>query len=233
MLHASSSELSLDDREMTSVPPPGRPARGHRRSQVSNRARGRLIDLFAWLHNLAESGWSRSAVAGYAFLVSSVVPGPSEVLLASLGIADPPKAFKLAWWSVVGSVLGGLVAYGIGALAFGEVAPYLDQFGVLSAGQVEALRGQFRTRGWLVVIIGTLPFGSPKLVSIAAGALGLPLLQFIFPLSVIRIVRYMSLAALVHLAGDRPTRWLERRIGRPLFPAPADAADDAPRREGR
>ena len=46
----------------------------------------RFLDVYYAFHRWAESGWSRSAVAGWGVLQGSVMPGPSDALLIPLGL---------------------------------------------------------------------------------------------------------------------------------------------------
>ncbi|HJU65467.1 MAG TPA: VTT domain-containing protein [Gemmatimonadaceae bacterium] len=182
-----------------------------------------FVRLIAWLHRIAESGWSRTAVLGWGVLNGSVVPGPSDAVLVPLGLADCRRIFDLMWWAIAGSVVGGLVAYGIGAFAFKEVGEPLLAWLNVSAQQVEELRGWFNERGWIAVVIGSLPMASPKLASIAAGLFGVPVLHFTLAILGVRTARFLLVAILLRYAGSAFARWFERRIGHPIA-APSPAA---------
>lgn len=173
--------------------------------------------IITTLHRWAESGWSRSAVFTWAFVNGAVVPGPSDALLVPLGLADPGRAYALAWWTTVGSVLGGLVAYAIGALAFTQIGvPLLGFLGVTPHG-LERMHALFAAKGWMVVVLGSLPLASPKIVSIAAGGFGVPLPDFVLALAGVRLVRFMVEATIVRFAGSHALRWVERKLGRRLI----------------
>src|SRR5919199_2855900 len=124
----------------------------------ARRTSSRIARLLEVLHNWAESGWSRSAIATWGVLNGSVVPGPSDAVFAPLGLTDPRRAYEFAWWAVGGAVVGGLIAYAIGALAFDNVGrPILGWLG-FGPSDLEATHALFARRGWLVVVIGSLPF---------------------------------------------------------------------------
>lgn len=197
----SSTRSLVIDPSPSLDPAPGTP-------RAAARARRRLTGWLHWLHRWAESGRSREAVAGWGFLNSSVVPGPSEVLLAPLAIADPERAYELAAWTTAGSVAGGLVAYAIGALAFPQVgAPLLGFLGI-GAPQLAHARTLFAAYGWIVVASAGWPILSTKLIAIAAGAFGVPLPLFALTLLVARGVRFAVVAWLCRVAGPRVERWL-------------------------
>lgn len=168
--------------------------------------------VFGVLYGWAESGWSRSAVGAWAFLQSSVVPGPSDALIVPLGLADPKKSFDLAVWAIIGAVLGALVAYAIGALAFEQLgAPLLGFLGVGEhhLGRVNAM---FAEKGWLVVMLGSLPLLSTKAVCIAAGAFGVPLPEFTLAILATRGARFLLTALLLRFAGTQIARWIEGKF---------------------
>lgn len=188
----------------------------HRRPGAANGVRRRVLDLIALLHRWAESGWANSAAGSWALLQSSVVPGPSEALLLPLGLADPRRAFGLAFWTIVGAMAGGFAAYAIGALAIGGAATPLAHWAGADAA-VAAARGAFERYGWMMVVMGSLPvFGSAKIAAYAAGAFALPLPQFALALLVGRVARFALVALLLRFAGERVLDWVRRRTGRPV-----------------
>jgi membrane protein YqaA with SNARE-associated domain len=176
----------------------------------------RLLHVVALLYRWAESGWARSAVAAWGFAQSAIVPGPSDVLLIPLGLADPRRVFSLALWTTIGAFFGALVAYAIGALAFDSVgAPLLSLVGI-GAAEIERFRATFAERGWLVVVLGALPLLSAKVISIAAGAFGLPIFPFAVAILVGRGARFFAEAAIIRFAGSKLVSWIERKVRRPL-----------------
>lgn len=172
-----------------------------------------FVRLYARLHGLAERGWAATAIGTWAFLQSSLVPGPVDVLLVPLGVADPPKAYRFAWAAVFGSVVGALVGYTIGAVAYDPVGIWvLNLFGVEGEG-IEVWRGRFQRQGWWVVFLSTVTPVSAKLVSVAAGAFGVPLWQFLGAMFIGRTVRFLTIAFVVRRFGAGVAAWVQRRYG--------------------
>jgi membrane protein YqaA with SNARE-associated domain len=165
-----------------------------------------LTRLIAALHRWAESGWSGVATATWEVLQSSAVPGPSGAVFAPLVVADPERASRLACWAVAGAVVGGCIAYLIGAQAFDSVGrPLLSALGIDEAKLV-ASAGMFERHGWLLVFVATISPLSTKLTCIAAGAFGLPLPQFLPALVVGRAIRFTALVFLLRFAGEKLVR---------------------------
>jgi membrane protein YqaA with SNARE-associated domain len=186
----------------TTLPPqPATPLKG---------LRGRACRILAVLHRWAESGWAGPATAGWTFAQGSAVPGPSDALLVPFGLADPPRVYRLAVWALVGSTLGGILAYAAGAFAFQEVvAPMLGFFGI-DPGELVTIRAWLTRYGWLVVFGSSITPFPVKLVAVSSGAFGVPFPIFALALSTGRAVRFFTIAVLIHLAGERIARWWRR-----------------------
>jgi membrane protein YqaA with SNARE-associated domain len=162
-----------------------------------------LSRLVAALHRWAESGWAGAATATWELFQSAILPGPSGVVFFPLAIADPPRAPRLA--------VGGCIAYAIGAHAFDALGrPMLSALGVGEA-KIAASEAAFARHGWLLVFASTISPLSTKLTCIAAGAFGLPLVQFVPALFIGRAIRFGVLTVLLRFAGDQLAERLSRR----------------------
>src|SRR5688572_11933232 len=198
---------------MTSLEQPGATAAPRRpRERLSNGA----VRALAQLHRLAGAGWAATAVGTWAFLQASVVPGPVDGVLVPLGLADPKRAWRFAWSALTGSTLGAVVAYTIGALAFESVGRALLGWLGVAAPEVDHFRGLFTEKGLWLVLLSTVTPLSGKLVAIAAGAFGIPVLPFVATMVIGRGVRYGVVAGVVRYFGDRVERYIERRYGKTL-----------------
>ena len=171
----------------------------------------RLTRLLHRLHDWAESGWAGPATAAWGALQGSVVPGPSDVLLVPLGLADPPRVWKLAAWATFGSALGGMMAWAIGHWSFAELGRPLLAFVGISGGRLERLHALFDARGWIIVALSAVSPLPTKAMCIAAGAFGVPFVEFVPAIAAGRAVRFAILAAIVHFAGERLERYLAKR----------------------
>jgi len=159
-----------------------------------------LSRVIAALHRWAESGWAGAATATWEVMQSSVVPGPSGAVFAPLAVADPPR---LALWGLAGAVVGGSIAYLIGARAFEELGrPVLSMLGV-SPATIASSERMFDQHGWKIVFVSTISPLSTKLTCIAAGAFGVPFAALFPALLVGRAIRFAVLTVLLRLAGER------------------------------
>ena len=170
-----------------------------------------LLRLIAALHRWAESGWAGAATATWELFQSSILPGPSGVVFAPLAIADPPRAPRLAVWGLAGAIAGGCIAYLIGAHAFDALGrPMLSALGIGEA-RIAASEVAFARHGWWLVFLSTITPLSTKLTCVAAGAFGLPVIQFLPALLVGRALRFGVLTVLLRFAGERLADRVSRR----------------------
>src|SRR5210317_1688015 len=70
--------------------------------------------LYDWVLHWAETPYGGPALFLLALVESSVFPVPPDVLLIALCVSLPTRALRFALLASVGSVLGGLIGYGIG-----------------------------------------------------------------------------------------------------------------------
>jgi membrane protein YqaA with SNARE-associated domain len=171
-----------------------------------------LASLWAGVERFAHA---RGAVPG-TFLWNlgqgSVVPGPAELLLVPLAIADPPRAPRLAAAAWAGSVLGGCVAYAIGALAFDPIArPLLSLLG-FGDDTLRTVTSMMARYGWLFILGSTLTPLSTKAIAITAGFTGLPFTAFGASLGVGRLLRFGLVVLLLRASSGPLHRWRERLL---------------------
>ena len=174
---------------------------------------GRVRWLLARLHDWAESGWAGPATGAWGAMQSSVVPGPADALLIPLGIADPPRVWRLALWATVGTVIGGVIAWGIGHWSFDDLGRPLLALVGLEGARLARLRSTFEDHGWMLVVLSAVSPLPTKATCIAAGAFGVPFGEFLPAIAVGRAMRFAVLAGIVHAAGERLEHWLRRGNG--------------------
>jgi membrane protein YqaA with SNARE-associated domain len=149
-----------------------------------------LLALWAAVERFAHARGALPAVFLWNLGQGSVVPGPVELLLVPLAVADPPRAWRLAGAAMVGSILGGCIAYWLGFAAFAAVGkPLLTVLGISDTTLATAMTMMER-HGWLFILGSTLTPLSTKAVSIGAGAAGMAFPIFAAALAVGRILRF-------------------------------------------
>ena len=128
-----------------------------------------------------------------SFLAATILPGSSELALAALLVAETGNPWILLAAASTGNVLGSLVNWILGR--------YLDHFRdhpwfPLSAKRLETAKSWFRSYGkWSLLLAWVPVIGDP--LTIAAGALRLPLLPFLLLVATGKIARYVVVLAAV------------------------------------
>lgn len=150
--------------------------------------------------------WSKHTHAPYylgglSFAESSFFPIPPDVMLAPMSVAQPNRAFWFATITTVTSVLGGILGYLIGAVAFELIEPWLQ--GSAYWQKFELAHMWFDKWGvWVVFVAGFSPIPY-KLFTITAGVLSLALIPFILASFIGRGARFYLVAGLLKYLGPK------------------------------
>jgi len=168
--------------------------------------------LYDWTLGLAQHRHALWALAVVAFVESSFFPIPPDILMIPMIIARPNRAWLIAGVALLASVLGGLLGYAIGALAFEN----LGQPILASLGKTDAM-AEFSTRFndmgfWAVLVAGVTPFPY-KVITIMSGWTGMPLGTFIMTSILARGLRFFVVAGLLWRLGAPIRDFIERRLG--------------------
>ncbi len=141
-----------------------------------------------------------------SFAESSFFPIPPDVMLAPMALAMPDKAFKLALFTTVFSVLGGMLGYAIGFFLFDSISPWLQETHYW--GKYLMAENWFKEWGfWAIFVAGFSPIPY-KVFTLAAGALQMLFLPFILASLVGRGARFFLVSFLLAAGGEK----LESRL---------------------
>jgi membrane protein YqaA with SNARE-associated domain len=159
--------------------------------------------------------WARHprapALLGFlSFIEAIFFPIPPEVMLAPMSLAQPRRALWFATISLVGSTFGMIVGYLIGMYAIDLAQPLMERLGwwdkFLEVKQVAAEHGF-----WLLLVGGFTPIPF-KILTLASGAVGMPLLPFFAGALIGRGKRVYLVAGLIRWGGERAEAWVRRWI---------------------
>ena len=147
-----------------------------------------------------------------AFVESSFFPIPPDVIIIPMILAQPRRAWLIASIALAASVLGGLLGYAIGALAFETIGePILASLG--KADSMAEFSTRFNDMGfWAVLTAGVTPFPY-KVITIMSGWTSMPLVTFIMTSILARALRFFVVAALLRTFGAPIRDFIERRLG--------------------
>lgn len=144
---------------------------------------------------------------GLAFAESSFFPIPPDVLLIALALGDPAKSFVFATICSVGSVLGGILGYGIGY--FGG-RPLLYRW--FRKNRIQAVESYYdRYNAWATGIAGLTPLPY-KIFTISGGAFAINFKIFVLASVLSRSLRFFAVGGVVYLFGDVAKDLIERHL---------------------
>ena len=171
-----------------------------------------LRSLYDWTLRLAGHRHAAWALAGIAFIESSVFPIPPDILLIAMVLARRELAARYALICTVASVLGGLAGYAIGFGLWEAIGQpvmafygYADRF-----AEFQLLYNDYGA--WIVFIAGLSPFPY-KVITIASGVTALNIWIFVLASLVSRGRRFAIVAALLWYCGPPVRRFIEERLG--------------------
>lgn len=152
--------------------------------------------------------WTLAAVSAAEAIFFPIPPDP---MLLAMGLACPARVFRYAAITVVASVLGGVVGYGIGAFFMDAVGwPLIHALGI--ARHYDTVQAWYTAYdAWAVVVAGLTPVPY-KLCTLTAGAFGVRFWVFVAASVIGRGVRFFAVAALVYWWGERARQLVEQRL---------------------
>jgi membrane protein YqaA with SNARE-associated domain len=144
-----------------------------------------------------------------ALAESSFFPIPPDIFLIILCIAIPNKSFRYAAICTVGSVVGGVIGYGLG-LGFMDTigVKILDWYGLQDKYEVvQNLYRQYDALALGAAGFTPLPY---KLFTITAGAFKINFVTFILVSLLSRAARFFLVAAFIYKFGAPVRNFIER-----------------------
>lgn len=149
-------------------------------------------------------------LGGISFIESSIFPIPPDVMLIPMGIAKPHRWWYFALIATLFSVVGGVFGYAIGYYAMHLIEPYIMSSSM--APQFKHAMALFDKMGVFVVFLaGFTPFPY-KVFTISAGAMQVPLWEFIFGSILGRGMRFFLVSWLVAKTAGRFETYFKRYV---------------------
>lgn len=167
--------------------------------------------LYDWVLHWAETPYGGPALFLLALIESSIFPVPPDVLLIALCIALPRRAWRFAALASVGSVVGGLIGYGIGWGAWPLVDnlffDYIPGFTPAIFDRVQGLFAEYDF--WVVFTAGFTPIPY-KVITIGSGVFQINLLIFLVASLISRSLRFFLVAWLLYRYGPGMRDFIDR-----------------------
>jgi membrane protein YqaA with SNARE-associated domain len=165
--------------------------------------------LYDWVLHWAETRYAIPALFLLAFSESSFFPIPPDVLLITLAISIPKKSFKYALICAVGSVLGGILGYGIGLHGYETVGRPIVEF---YHGQdiMNAIKLKYDQHGFLGILIAAITPIPYKVFTIASGVFKFDFWLFMIASILGRSARFFVVAGLIWKFGPSIREFIDK-----------------------
>lgn len=150
-------------------------------------------------------------LAGLSFSESVFFPVPVDVMLAPMVLSTPQRAVRFTIIATLFSVLGGMVGYALGYMAYEPIVlPFIEWMGY--EGAFETIVTWLRHWGfWVILVAGFSPIPY-KLFTVGAGLLAVPLLPFLLASVIARSARYVLVASIMVWGGARMEKLLHQYV---------------------
>ncbi len=168
--------------------------------------------LYDWMFRLAGSKHADKALGAISFAESSFFPIPPDIMLIPMVLADRKRWWRLALICTVASILGAVLGYAIGSIAYEWLGkPILEFYGkeAAFADLAETYNGP---SGLLAVLAGAITFLPYKLFTIFSGATGMNFPLFIGISIVGRGFRFFLVSFLLYKYGEPIQAFIEKRL---------------------
>jgi membrane protein YqaA with SNARE-associated domain len=179
--------------------------------RTTTQKRGFTRAIYDWTMANASGRHAWAALFAISFAESSFFPIAPDILLMPMVLADRKRAFWLAAWCTLASVLGGMLGYAIGALLYDSIGQWVIRaYGY--GNRIEEFRAFYAEWGaWVILIKGALPIPY-KLITILSGFAGYNFGAFIVLSAITRGARFGAEAALLYRFGEPIRHFVEKRL---------------------
>jgi membrane protein YqaA with SNARE-associated domain len=180
------------------------------------RSRNPFRRLYAWILTWAHHPMGTWALAVFAFIDSSVFPIPPLFLQVALSLERPKRAWWYATVDLVGSILGAVVGYLIGALLYDSLGKWvIETWGYQE--QFNRFGDFIQAHGfWFTFLYSFLPFPY-KVITIGTGFFGGSLPVLLVASSIGRALRFYSLAGICYWKGAAAKGIIDRHFNKVLI----------------
>lgn len=161
------------------------------------------------LTRLARSRNAYWILFGGALLESTIFPWPIEFMIAALMLEDRRHVVPVTAIAVLGSILGGVLFFFIGAQLFESVGQVIvANLGMETA--FEAKRRIFQDYSLWIIFIAAMTPVPFQITTMAAGVAGVAFWPFLIAATLARSVRYAMMGVALYYFGPAMRRWWRR-----------------------
>ena len=145
------------------------------------------------------------------YIEAIIFPIPQEVFMVPMMLSEKAKVFRIVFFSILGSIIGGLTAYYLGLLFFDSLVLPIINFYNYSESFLY-FKNQINEYGFIYVFIGgftPLPF---KIITLSSGALNIPIWNFLLAATLSRSIRFYLIGFLTYKYGNNVINIIDRKL---------------------
>lgn len=165
--------------------------------------------LYDWVLSWAERPHGAQALFALAVAESSFFPVPPDALLIALVMGAARRWLRFAALCTVGSVLGGVLGYGIGMFFMDTAGLRIIDF-YHAHSYYEQVQAWYRRYDFWIVFVAAFTPIPYKVFTIASGAFHMNLAAFCLVSVVGRGARFFLVAGLIRIAGPKIKPFIDR-----------------------
>lgn len=171
-----------------------------------------MRQVYDWAMKVVSGPKAVATLCVISFMESSFFPIPPDILLIPMVLKQRSKAFRIAFYCMLSSVLGGAFGYVIGHFLYDVIGvPILDFYHYKEA--FENFCQNYNLYGaWIVFGAGITPFPY-KIITIASGVTGLNFFVFMMASLLARGLRFFIIAFLLWKWGKPMKNFIEKNLG--------------------
>jgi membrane protein YqaA with SNARE-associated domain len=179
---------------------------------VSKKQQSWIYRLYQKTLDNADSPKAFWMFLGVSFAESSFFPFPPDLMMIPMVVAKRSLAWRLAFWGMIASVIGGIAGYFIGSFLYDTLGQWLIDLYHLQAGAEKFHDGYNKWGFWIIILKGITPVPY-KIVTIASGMAHYPFWSFVGASVIVRSFRFFLLAALLWKFGALAKQLMDRYLG--------------------
>ena len=178
-------------------------------------SRNPIRRLYDWVLHWADTPYGEPALFGLSLAESSFFPLPPDPLLLALSLGASKRALRFAAVATVGSVVGGIIGYAIGAGGWSVAQDWFYAYipGVTPEA-FENVRAFYDRHGFAAVFLAGLTPIPYKVFTLASGVFGISFPVFVLASILSRGLRFFLVAGLVYFFGPPIESFIDRHFDR-------------------
>lgn len=171
--------------------------------------------LYDWVLHWADTRYGSPALFGISLAESSFFPLPPDPLLLALCLGASKRALRFAAIATAGSVIGGIIGYGIGAGAWTLMQDWFFTYvpGV-SQEAFDSIQAFYDRHGFVAIFLAGLTPIPYKVFTLSSGVFGINFGVFVIASILSRGLRFFLVAGLVYRFGSPIERFIDTYFDR-------------------